>query len=202
MERNNHINVTDRELIKKVLNGDHQAFGIIIRNTERLVTQIVCRMIPNPEDQKDKAQDIYLKAYKNLPAFQFDSKISTWIARISYNTCLDYLRKKKLVLPDNLQVMDEGGRQALPAFGHASSGQDTDEFLIRKDLSGIIKAEMEKLSPVYRTLIALFHQEELSYEEIGKITGLPEGTVKSYLFRARKAMKNNLLLQYKKEDLW
>ncbi|MBK5273133.1 MAG: RNA polymerase sigma factor, partial [Bacteroidia bacterium] len=74
--------------------------------------------------------------------------------------------------------------------------------LIRqKELSAILKTEIEKLSPVYKTLITLYHNEELSYEEIEQITSLPAGTIKSYLFRARKTLKNNLLLNYKKTDL-
>ena len=66
----------------------------------------------------------------------------------------------------------------------------------------VMKSEVEKLSPIYKTLITLYHHEELSYDEIGQITGMPAGTVKSYLFRARKELKNNLLLNYTKEELW
>jgi RNA polymerase sigma-70 factor (ECF subfamily) len=82
-----------------VLSGDKQAFGLIMTNTERLVAQIVFKMISHPEERKDIAQHIYLKVYKKLPGFKFQSKLSTWIAQISYNTCLDHLRKKKLILP-------------------------------------------------------------------------------------------------------
>ena len=71
----------------------------------------------------------------------------------------------------------------------------------KKELTFILKSEIENLPPVYKTLITLYHNEELSYEEIKEITGLPEGTLKSYLFRARKTLKENLLAKYKKEDL-
>ncbi|MEI6945871.1 sigma-70 family RNA polymerase sigma factor [Paraflavisolibacter sp. H34] len=202
MEHNHLINSTDRQLVNRVLAGDKAAFGLLIRNTERLVAQIVTRMIPNPEDRKDKAQDIYLKAYKSLPSFQFDAKLSTWIARISYNACLDELRKKKLVFPDNLPGGEEDYGQLPPDDSVFAGGRSADDLLLRKDLSGILQAAMEQLPPVYKTLVALYHQEEMSYEEIGNITGLPGGTVKSYLFRARKALKNYLLRHYKKADLW
>src|SRR6185503_18493338 len=96
----------DKHLVHKVLSGDTRSFGVVIKNTERLVTQIVFKLIPNQEDRKDMVQEIYLKVYKKLPDFGFQSKLSTWIAQISYNTCLDHLRKKKLVLPDAVQDAD------------------------------------------------------------------------------------------------
>ncbi len=78
---------------------------------------------------------------------------------------------------------------------------ETENFILQKDLSVILKTEIEKLSPVYKMMITLYHKEELSYDEIGQITGMPSGTVKSYLFRARKTLKDSLLLNFKKEDL-
>jgi len=166
-----------------------------------LVAQIVFKMVDNIEDRKDLAQDIYLKAYKNLPGFRFGSKFSTWIAQVSYNTCLDYLRKKKLVLQDTVH---DDGDEDLPGINNKYSlelnvGADKDIF--RKELSGILKTEIDRLPVIYKTLITLYHNEEMSYDEIAQITQLPEGTLKNYLFRARKALKNSLLQHYKKEDL-
>jgi RNA polymerase sigma factor (sigma-70 family) len=186
-------NETDKQLINRVLGSDAQAFGIIIKNTERLVGQIVFKMIGNPEDRKDIAQDIYLKVYRKLPDFKFQAKLSTWIAQVSYNTCVDHLRKKKLVLPGNIYELKEPGNN--------DADWQTDNFILQKNISGLLKTEIEKLSPVYRTLITLYHNEELSYEEIGQITGLPAGTVKSYLYRARKVLKDSLMSHYKKEEL-
>jgi len=193
--------LTDRQLVEKVLTGDTSAFATIIKNTEALVAQIVFKMVDNIEDRKDLAQDIYLKAYKNLPGFRFGSKFSTWIAQVSYNTCLDYLRKKKLVLQDTVH---DDGDEDLPGINNKYSlelnvGADKDIF--RKELSGILKTEIDRLPVIYKTLITLYHNEEMSYDEIAQITQLPEGTLKNYLFRARKALKNSLLQHYKKEDL-
>jgi len=193
--------LTDRQLVEKVLTGDTSAFATIIKNTEALVAQIVFKMVDDIEDRKDLAQDIYLKAYKNLPGFRFGSKFSTWIAQVSYNTCLDYLRKKKLVLQDTVH---DDGDEDLPGINNKYSlelnvGADKDIF--RKELSGILKTEIDRLPVIYKTLITLYHNEEMSYDEIAQITQLPEGTLKNYLFRARKALKNSLLQHYKKEDL-
>jgi RNA polymerase sigma factor (sigma-70 family) len=188
----NRHNLSDKHLVEKVLSGDTPVFGLIIKNTENLVAQIVFKMISNPDDRKDIAQDIYLKAFKNLASFKFQSKLSTWIAQVSYNTCLDHLRKKKLSFPGNVDEENEINEPV---------SDDTTKLVRQKELSGILQAGMDKLTPVYKTLITLYHNEELSYEEIIQITGLPEGTVKSYLSRARKALKNNLLLSYKKEEI-
>jgi len=199
-------NTTDRHLVERVLGGDTNAFGIIVKNTENLVAKIVFDTITSDGDRKDIAQDIYLKAYQKLPSFKFQSKLSTWIAQISYNTCIDYLRKKKLVLAENIVGESESGtdNDMLDRINNTKGNFDgsADTFVIKKNVAEIVKAGIEKLPVVYKTLVTLYHNEELSYEEIGTITGLPEGTVKSYLFRARKELKNHLLLQYKKEDIW
>ncbi len=100
-------NPADKHLVDRVLRGDTRAFGIIIKNTENLVAQIVFKLIPGAEDRKDLAQDIYMKAFHNLPGFKFQSKLSTWIAQIAYNSCLSWIEKKKLVLPGNLDEDEE-----------------------------------------------------------------------------------------------
>jgi len=195
--------LTDKQLDEKVLNGDTSSFATIIKNTEPLVAQIVFKMVDNIEDRRDLAQDIYLKAYKNLPGFRFGSKLSTWIAQVSYNTCLDYLRKKKLVLQDTDHDHYDG-EEDIPGITNKHSAElngDADKDIFRKELSGILRAEIDRLPVMYKTLIMLYHNEEMSYDEIAQITKLPEGTLKNYLFRARKALKNSLLQHYKKEDL-
>ena len=206
MNTNTGQNTTDRHLVEKVLGGDTNAFGIIVKNTENLVAKIVFDTITNDGDRKDIAQDIYLKAYQKLSSFKFQSKLSTWIAQISYNTCIDHLRKKKLLLPEMSFEEAEPGtdNDMLDMINTAKGnfGKSVDTLVIKKNVAEIVKAGIEKLPALYKILVALYHHEELSYEEIGTITGLPEGTVKSYLFRARKELKNHLLLEYKKEDLW
>lgn len=206
VNNNTGLNTTDQQLVERVLSGDTRAFGIIIKKTEKLVAKIVFQMIPNDGDRKDIAQDIYVKTYQKLSSFKFQSKLSTWIGQVTYNTCLDFLRKKKLVLPGLLNTDNdyEQANEMLDILNEskAVSAEAADVAVINKNVSAIVKAGVEKLPTVYKTLITLYHHEELSYDEIGAITGLPAGTVKSYLFRARKELKNDLLLRYKKEDLW
>ena len=195
---------SDQYLIGKVLGGDTNAFGTIIKNTEGLVAQIIFKLVNNIEDRRDIVQDVYLKIFKSLPGFRYQSKLSTWIAQISYNTCLSYLEKKKLVLADNLFERVDSDEDSLEPTNSRSLlnlANQTENDIFRRELSEILKSGIEQLSPLHKTLITLYHSEELSYEEIAQITQLPEGTVKSYLFRARKSLKDNLLRKYKKEDL-
>jgi RNA polymerase sigma-70 factor (ECF subfamily) len=199
----NENNLTDQPLVEKVLRGDTNAFKTIIKNTEGLVAQIIFKMIASAEDRKDIAQDIYLKTFQKLASFKFQSKLSTWIAQIAYNTCINHLEKKKLLLIENNEDDNEPDDETLGIMNTKINpfNNETEKIIFNKELSEILKKETDKLSPVYRTLITLYHNEELNYSEIAEITELPEGTVKNYLFRARKTLRNNLLLTYKKEAL-
>ena len=197
--KENHA--TDRHLVKMVLKGDTSAFETIITNTQGLVIKIVYKMIENNLDREDLIQEIYLKAYYKLSSFTFKSKLSTWIGAISYNTCINFLEKKKIPI---IQIYDNEVNE----LGNVEERSlmrffinETDDYMLKKERTQILQAEIEKLSPVYKTLITLFHNEELSYDEISKITGLPKGTLKSYLHRARKLLRDNLLNIYNKEDL-
>jgi RNA polymerase sigma factor (sigma-70 family) len=191
-------NLTDRQLVDKVLGGEAPAFSQLIGMTEGLVARIVYQLIRNEEDRKDVAQDVYLKVYQHLKGFKFESKLSTWVGQIAYNTCLNRLQKRQLAIYDppasDPDEREGGGRSEL-----FRAAEETDRMLLQKELRDLLAAGIAKLPPLYQTLISLYHQEELSYQEIARITGLPEGTVKSYLFRARKQLKEMML--HKKEKL-
>lgn len=195
---------TDQQLVAQVLGGNTAAFGHLVQRTEGLVTQLIFKMIRHPADRPDVAQDVYLKVFKNLAGFKFQAKLSTWVGQITYNTCLHYLEKKQLVLVDPSEPgpddSSEQGRRAPPAPG-AGADYDPETALFGHDLAGILSTAIEQLPPLYRTLISLYHQQELSYEEIAQITSLPDGTVKNYLFRARKLLKQRILATYQRDDL-
>ncbi|WPV66685.1 RNA polymerase sigma factor [Chitinophaga sp. LS1] len=197
-------NFTDQFLVEQVLKGDQQAFTRIIRQTEKLVAQIVFKMIPSPADRKDIVQDVYLKVYSNLPGFRLNAKLSTWIGQITYNTCLHYIEKKKLVyLPSYFEEDDAEDHHDRISYKQGNIAQnEVEKELQAKDLTAILSSAIKILQPpIYQTLIILYHQEEMSYGEIAEITSLPEGTVKNYLFRARKSLKQQLLTAYKKEEI-
>jgi RNA polymerase sigma factor (sigma-70 family) len=194
--------LTDQQLVAQVLGGNTPVFEQIVQRTEGLVTQLVFKMIRHPADRPDIAQEVYLKVFKNLAGFKFQAKLSTWVGQITYNTCLHYLEKKHLVLVDPAESVPgdgvEEGRRAPPAL---VADSDPETALSGQDLASILDTAVEQLPPLYRTLISLYHQQELSYEEIAQITALPDGTVKNYLFRARKLLKQHLLTRYLRHDL-
>ena len=195
---------TDQQLVAQVLGGNNAVFGQIVQRTEGMVMQMVFKMVRHPADRPDIAQEVYLKVFKNLAGFKFQAKLSTWVGQIAYNTCLHYLAKKQLVLVDLSEPKpddsSEEGRSP-PVSLVAGARDDPETALFDQDLAAILSTAIEQLPPLYRTLIALYHQQELSYEEIAQITSLPDGTVKNYLFRARKRLKQHLLANYQRDDL-
>jgi RNA polymerase sigma factor (sigma-70 family) len=196
----NENNLTDQALVEKVLHGDTNAFKTIVKNTEGLVTQIIFKMVANNEDRRDIAQDAYLKVFQKLSSFKFKSKLSTWVGQITYNTCLNYIQKKRLVLIDE-NDSDEYKRLEMSKNKIDLFSNEVEKLVLKKELSQILKIELDNLSPLYKTLITLYHNEGLSYSEIAEITELPEGTVKNYLFRARKVLRDRLLYTYNTEAL-
>ncbi|MFQ5638066.1 MAG: RNA polymerase sigma factor [bacterium] len=187
--------INDKLLIDKILAGTPNAFPTLIRQYQRLVCHIVFRMVPNDLDREDVCQNVFIKVYKNLAKFQFESKVSTWIAKIAYNTCLNHLKKKAVPLFDDLTAPDESIDNCVPDLYSPA------DYAAKKDLSSKLQAEIEKLPLQFRTILTLYHLDEMRYAEITEILGLPEGTVKSYLFRARKMLKERLMSQYQQEDL-
>lgn len=194
MDQKKNHRPTDRTLIERVLSGNTRAFGIIIKNTEGLVAQIVYKMISDREERRDIAQDIYLKVFQKLDSFRFQAKLSTWIARIAYNTCINHLEKHKTSASGNhYEILIDSDDQ------HEYPDQvDIEENLIGAEFTNLLQSEIEKLPALYRLLITLYHHEELSYAEIAQIVELPEGTVKSYLFRARKILREQMQRIYNK----
>ena len=184
----------ERDLINKILSGDQRSFKTFIENYKNLVAHITFKMIDNPADREDICQDVFINVYRNLAQFQFNSKVSTWVAKITYNICINHLRKKRpeLISSDNSEdVWDSFQGDAV----------QPDKFASQAETSDIITSMMNKLPETYRTLLTLYHIEGMSYREIGEITELPEGTVKSYIFRARKQLKDCLLKAFKKDEL-
>lgn len=179
--------LSDKLLIEKILSGNTQSFVIVVKNTERLVAQIVRKMVANEEDQKDLVQEIYLKAYQNLSSFKFQSKLSTWIGTIAYNASVNYLEKKKIPISP-IDSFTENRHLGI---------ENIETEIFKQEKIQALNKEINKLPPLYKTLISLYHIEELSNKEISAITNLPEGTIKNYLFRARKILKDNLNNNYK-----
>lgn len=180
-------------LIRRIIDGDKNAFKELVEQYQRLVAHIVFKMISDEIEREDICQEVFVKVYKNLNRFRGESKLSTWIARIAYNRCYDYLNRK--AVPKTGEVFDN----AISNLPDRAVGPD--KKMENSKVAGILKGEMNKLPPQFRMIITLYHLDEMSYSEIGQIMKLPEGTVKSYLFRSRKMLKEQLSAKYNTEEL-
>ena len=150
---------------------------------------MICRLIDDARDREELAQDIFVKIYHNLSSFNYESKLSTWIATIAYRHCVTFLkRNKKWKMEDSLDEKDS-----------MISYQDIE--LESTDLAGHIRILIDQLPEHYRIILTLFHLEGMTYPEIVEITDMPEGTVKNYLIRARKQLKDLLLPFLQREQL-
>ena len=185
----------EKLVIDKILRGDARSFKEFVDDYERLVAHVVFRMVKNGADREDLCQDIFVKAYENLSGFHFQSKLSTWLAKIAYNTCLNYLGKKRIPLyedssPNDSAIDDLTSLSSLPT-----------DNVVQQEAVDRLLMEIDSLPVVYRTIVTLYHLEELSYSEIGEVMDVPAGTVKSYLFRARKMLRERMMIKYQKEEL-
>ena len=175
--------VDDRNLVRRIQDGDMHAFRYLIRQHERLVLHMVGRVVRNEAEREELCQDVFMRVYNSLGTFSFQSKLSTWIATIAYRHALNHLRRMKVKMAD------------LPADDSAAVFIDTEtpeSVATETDLNQHIRALIDRLPVQYRTIVTLYHLEEMSYAEIGAIMELPEGTVKSYLFRARSILKEHV----------
>jgi RNA polymerase sigma factor (sigma-70 family) len=192
---------SDREIVNTVLKGERNAFAQLMKQNERLVLHIVQQLIPTSEDRRDLYQDIFLKVYKNLSGFAFESKLSTWIAKIAYTSCYKRIAKKRPLLWEELSVSrkvddEEDTIKSIADFTF-NKEEEPDELLMSQELTNILELEVAALPTLPRTLLTLFYQEEMSLAEIAMITQLPINTIKSHLFRTRKYLKELLLQKYK-----
>ncbi len=186
----------DTFLIKKIIAGDTNTFQILIDEYKRLVSHIVFKMINKETEREDICQDIFIKVYQNLSNFKYKSKLSTWIARIAYNTCINYLEKKKLPFFNDLTPGEESTDNI------SGNNLNPHKYTEKQDISAHLHSEINQMPVNYRTILTLYHIDEMSYKEIGEILNLAEGTIKSHLFRARKLLKERLMSKYKQEELW
>lgn len=176
--------MNDGELVEQVLNGNSNAFRFLVAKHQRLVLHVVGRVVQRREDVEDVCQEVFLKVYRKLKLFRGDSRLSTWIARIAYNTSISHVRKQC----GNVHSYDE---QPLLIAAEHDDGPNQNG-IERQEAKRYLLEMIETLPVHYRTVLTLYHLEEFSYKEIEQITEMPEGTVKSYLSRARKMLKLRL----------
>jgi RNA polymerase sigma factor (sigma-70 family) len=177
--------MNDAELVNQILNGNENAFRFLVASNQRLVVHVVGRIVRQQEDVEDICQEVFMKVFRKIKKFRGDSRLSTWIATIAYNTSISHIRNKNR---KNEMDVDE---DIILAYEKSDDGR-VQKIVEKAEAKKLLFEMIEKLPVNYRTVLTLFHLEEFSYKEIEVITGMPEGTIKSYLSRARSMLKKKL----------
>ena len=181
----------DGELVLRALAGREEGFEELVRRYQRPIVAYVYRMVGDYDAALDLAQEVFIKVYNSLERYRPEFKFSTWIYRIAHNAAIDHLRRVGAARTEDLEVECEGGRtfEKPLASGTLSPEQETERGERRAEIEDVVG----QLQPAYRELIVLRHSHDLSYDEIAEVTGLPLGTVKNRIFRAREAMRELLV---------
>lgn len=177
----------DRTLVEATLARKPGAFERLVLTHQKLVWHLVERMVRHPEDARDLSQEVFLRVHQKLDQYRYESSLATWIGRIAFSIASRHLQRKRLPM-DDLNGNDDDD----DSVAQVSDGFDLAEACADADLMARVAAEMDALPPLQRTLISLYHLEELGIAEICNITGQPEGTVKNSLFRARRRLRERL----------
>jgi RNA polymerase sigma-70 factor (ECF subfamily) len=177
--------LNDTEIISKVLSGDQQAYAILVNRYQNYVFTLSLRFTKNREDAEEVSQDIFIKAYRALADFKGTSKFSTWLYTIVNNTCITFLRKKRL----QTHSLDNEG-----VFEVADS-QDSGlraNLVEQKSKVAMVNSAINLLSADDAEVITLFYKSEQSLEEIAQILGIETNTAKVRLHRARTRLKEKM----------
>ena len=181
----------DQYIIEKIINGDTNAYSVLVDRYKDLVYTLALRMVKNREEAEEVSQDTFIKVYKSLDKFKGDSKFSTWIYKVAYNTCLDRIKKYK---KEQLSIqIDEFTER------HLKTVETVLDTIEKEEKSKAIKQCLELLPSDDAFLLTLFYFEEQSLEEIANIIGLTANNVKVKLFRSRKKLATIMKQQLEPE---
>ena len=173
--------VAEARLVSDALGGSQPAFEQIVRRYQRPVISLIARMTGDRPLAEDLAQETFVKAFRNLGSFDRTRRLSSWLFRIAHNTTLDALRRLKRDVTE-LDTAGAGEPIAPPAA----------DAVEQAELGAALNQALLGLRPVYRAAIALRYDQELSFEEIGQVLGVPEVTARTYVHRARKELAQSL----------
>lgn len=181
----------DRQLVEAALANVPGAFERLVREHQALCWHIVYRMVRHPEDARELCQDTFLRVYRNLGQYRYESALKSWIGRVAYTVALRHLERKRIAVLDPREDSD-----ANEPIDNVSDGFDLESAYADSEVAAHLHKAIEALPPLQRTLLTLYHLDELSIDEIACITGLATGTIKSHLFRTRLRLRKQLETAY------
>jgi RNA polymerase sigma-70 factor (ECF subfamily) len=181
--------LADGELVQSALAGRETSFEELVRRYQRPIAAYVYRMVGDYDAALDLTQEVFIKVYNSLTRYRSEFKFSTWIYKIAHNAAIDHLRRHAVRDQALTSGIDGERREVLIESRRLTPEQESE----RKERRSEIESVVQLLPAAYRELIVLRHSQDLSYDEIAEVTGLPLGTVKNRLFRARESMRDHLL---------
>jgi len=183
----------ERRLLRRLRDRDERAFEEMVRLYQHRVFNLVYRMLNNAHEAEDVAQEVFVTVFKSIESFREESKFSTWLYRIAANHCKNRIKYLGRRAHNSTDELDEGAERAAHAAqpsNLAPHAMQPDAVLEGVQLERIVQEGIARLDEDQRVVLVLRDVEELSYEEIASITGLPDGTVKSRLHRARIELRD------------
>jgi RNA polymerase sigma factor (sigma-70 family) len=181
--------ISDRALVDAVLAATPGAFERLVREHQTLCWHIVLKLVRHPEDARDLCQEVFLRVHRYLHQYRYDSSLKTWIGRVAYSCALRHLERRRMPLA--LELAGDDGAAEIEAI---ESGEDVHAQASQAQIDTIVQAQMRRLPSIQSLLLTLYHLDELTIPEITAMTGLPSGTVKSHLARARARLRNGLAI--------
>ncbi|HEY6475763.1 MAG TPA: sigma-70 family RNA polymerase sigma factor [Polyangia bacterium] len=189
------MSLAERLLIGRLKERDPSAFDEIVRRYGDKVFSLTYRMLGNRQEAEDVAQEVFITVFKTVDGFRGEAKFSTWLLRIAANQSknrIKYLARRPTDGGEIDEVPQPGAPGATPGPVAHAQIEGPDKLLEAVEMERLMQAAIAALDEEHRLLVILRDVEEMSYQEIGEITALPEGTIKSRLHRARMAIKEHL----------
>lgn len=180
----------DRALVEAVLARVPRSFEQLVSRYQGLCWHIVLRMVRNPEDARDICQETFLRVFKYLHQYRFDSPLKSWVAQVAYSVAKRHLERKRIPIADEPDDPESGS-----LLDSVSDGFDLEAANADDQINRLLHTAIDALPALQRSLLTMYHLDELSISEIATITGIAEGSVKSHLFRSRKRLREWLELR-------
>jgi len=172
----------DQLVVSQIVSGQRNLFRILVRRNEKAVFGMGMSFFRNKDDASDFTQEVFLKAYRSLSAFEGRSRFSTWLYKIAYNTAINEVSRRK----EYLTLAEEDAEKLV------NSGETPERITLRNAAKEAVCAAVKELPERYRICVDLYFFYGRSYQEIEAITGFPVNTIKSHVFRAKALLKEKL----------
>lgn len=184
-----HPFTDDRALVAAVLAQAPGAFEHLVRAYQGLCWHIIHRMVRHPEDARELCQEAFLRVHQRLHQYRHESPLKSWIGQVAYSIAKRHLERQRIPLVEPSEADQGDGLSPLDRVG---DDFDLEGTCADAQIQGLLHNAIETLPPLQRTLLTLYHLDELPIGEIATITGLAEGTIKSHLFRTRRQLRELL----------